>query len=110
MKRGALALGITLVVVLGVYVPLSVISFGRAWPYPEILPHRFEFRDNGYTSLGTCQSRTSYPHLYRVGTLASALVVGGEPIFTYTRHGDTWNWIVVKDGNCFRDYEGDNQL
>ncbi len=52
-------------------------------------------------------------HLHRVGSLPSALGWGSRPMYSYRLHpsfSKTYDWVVVRDGSCYRSYMGDIEV
>ena len=116
------AIGVVVAVV--VYAVVALTLVGWAWPYPSRLPDTFSFHGNTYHRVGSaCKPLAWYRHqrgigggrtrVHRVGTLPSALWFGSRPLYSYfldPSFSNTYDWVLVQDGNCYRSHGGDIQF
>ena len=98
-------------VVVAGYALFTLYFIGLAWPYPVFLPDGFSFHGNTYNRQAVCRPLAFFerglPNFHRVGSLPSALWWGERAIYSYTlnpRFSDTYDYVVVQDGGCYRFY------
>ncbi len=106
-----LAIAATLVAI-GVWGAFAVTQLGYAWPYPLVLPRTISFHTASYVKQAGCRSRRWWDShggisgaqtAGRIGTLTSALGVGGIP--EYSLHRLAFNgYLLVPSGACFVEY------
>ncbi len=90
----------------------AVTQLGYAWPYPEVLPDTISFHGATYYKLSGCHSRRWWERKTgaggaltapRLGTLSSAIGIGG--IAEYSVHRHAFNgYVLVPSGSCFVQY------
>jgi hypothetical protein len=99
-----------LLVVWGLF---AVSRLGYTWPYPRVLPGTISFHRATYFKQPGCRSRRWWDDhggvsggetAPRIGTLKSALGIGG--LAEYSVHEHTFNgYVLVASGSCFVEYE-----
>ena len=123
-RRGGAGGALGVVVAVVVYAVVALTLVGWAWPYPSRLPDTFSFHGKhvppGQQRLqAAClvppaagYQRRPHPSPPR-STLPSALWFGSRPLYSYyldPSFSNTYDWVLVQDGSCYRSYGGDLQL
>jgi hypothetical protein len=100
-------------VIAGVWGAVAVTQLGYVWPYPEVLPGTISFHGATYFRQPGCHARRWWGRhggisgaqtAGRVGTLTSAVGVGGIP--EYSLHQIAFNgYLLVPSGSCFVEYQ-----
>jgi hypothetical protein len=92
---------------------IALNELGYAWPYPRVLPTTISFHRATYFKQPGCHSRRWWDEhggvsgaatAPRLGTLTSALGVGG--LAEYSLHEHAFNgYVLVASGGCYVLYE-----
>jgi hypothetical protein len=99
----------------GVWGAFAVTQLGYAWPYPLVLPGTISFHTATYYKQTGCHAKAWWDShggisgaetAGRVGTLTSAVGVGGIP--EYGLHRRAFNgYLLVPSGSSFVEYQAD---
>jgi hypothetical protein len=108
MMTAACAFGVA-----GVWGAFAVTQLGYVWPYPQELPDTISFHAATYFKRDGCHTRRWWDShggiggartAGRVGTLPSAVGVGGIPEYGLHRHAFD-GYLLVPSGRCLVQYE-----
>jgi hypothetical protein len=106
---GACVLGVLLVV----WGAFAVNELGYAWPYPRVLPSAISFHGATYFKQRGCHPRrwwdahggiSGAATAQRLGTLRSALSIGGLPEYSLHKHAFD-GYVLVASGGCYLLYQ-----
>jgi hypothetical protein len=112
LVRILVGIGVVAVLLL-VWGAFAVNQLGYTWPYPRVLPSTISFHRATYLKQSGCHSRQWWGKhggvrgaetAPRMGTLKSALGVGGSG--EYSLHQHAFNgYVLVASGGCYVIYE-----
>ena len=112
MNRGLIGVGVGCVAVFA-WAVFAVSELGDTWPYPRVLPDTISFHGATYFRQRGCHAGGWWDQhggvsgaraARRLGTLASALGIGGLP--EYGLHRGAFNgYLLVRVGGCDAEYE-----
>ncbi len=112
LKRVGLVLGAALVAI-AIWGVVAVTQIGYLWPAPLVLPDTISFDGGPYYKQAGCHTRAWYNQhggvsgaetAQKVGTLTSALLVGGQPQYGPNLHAHN-GYLLVPSGDCFVMYQ-----